>query len=170
MFHFVQHLSSRCNREGSSHNWLVPLGDVYRDKSQMWSRTGVANNPLFWCSGLRWAKSVVPCWVTILLGKWNLELSAAQEDPTSPEAKFIQAFLCGLQSSRFIHNHTPSPFLLVSSFHYEVVYLNVKTWHHFICGLYLCIGLVYCVCHSVEMQSRNTSSQVFGTWQAPHWN
>lgn len=43
------------------------------------------------CGGL---KTFVPCWVTILLGKWNLELSPGQEDPTSPEAKFIQPFLC----------------------------------------------------------------------------
>lgn len=53
--------------------------------------------PLFWCSGLWWSEVIVPCWVTILLGKWNLDLSTGQEDPTSPEAKFIQAFLCGVQ-------------------------------------------------------------------------
>ena len=29
--------------------------------------------PLFWCSGLWWSKTFVSCWVTILLGKWNLE-------------------------------------------------------------------------------------------------
>lgn len=50
----------------------------------------------FRCSGLRWIQTFVPCWVTILLGKWNLELSEGQEDPTSPEAKFIQAFLSTL--------------------------------------------------------------------------
>lgn len=60
------------------------------------TRLPVFCQPLFWCSGLWWSAMIVPCWVTILLGKWNLDLSTGQEDPTPPAAKFIQAFLCGV--------------------------------------------------------------------------
>lgn len=66
-----------------------------------------ASSPLFWCGGLWWF--FVPCWVTILSGKWNLELSTGQEDPTSPEAKFIQAFLCARQMSCSIYAERNTP-------------------------------------------------------------
>lgn len=68
-----------------------------------------ASSPLFWCSELWWSKTFVPCWVTILLGKWNLELSTGQEDPTSPEAKFIQAFLYAVQMSCSIYAERNNP-------------------------------------------------------------
>lgn len=34
----------------------------------------------------------VACWVTILLGKWNLKLSTGQEDPTSPQSRVYSGF------------------------------------------------------------------------------
>lgn len=102
---------------------LVPWGDVLTDTGGQ----GAANSSLFWRSGRRWSKSGGPCWVTILSGKWNLQLSGTQEDPTSPRAKFIQAFLCGAGSSRFIWPHPFPQFLLGLSF-----CLDRKTWHHLV--------------------------------------
>lgn len=53
-------------------------------------------------------KLFVACWVTILLGKWNLKLSTGQRDPASPpQIQCIQAFLWVFQLSCIIYGKTP---------------------------------------------------------------
>lgn len=77
-------------------------------ETSWWSR-GLPVVHCFGVAGCDGLKTFVPCWVTILSGKWNLELSTGQEDPTSPEAKFIQAFLCARQMSCSIYAERNTP-------------------------------------------------------------